>query len=419
MCQNKISSFIKDPPTSKVIVTSQKNPPNGDTLFGYFGTMDSVALKYLGFFFLAVAAQGLFFAIVQLSSTKRNAPRVFLSFTVLCFSLALTESGLWWSEQMQRVVHLMEISAPLPLLFGPLTYFYFRSSLTPIRFQRRDVLHFLPFAIYFLYCAQFYFNSTASKNAVMDGSLSFSAFFVLQIPHTLSFLIKSASLVAYSVAIWYKFYNKTQILSEVKNWFLLAFGVYVFYVINYLTFHALEKLGFVGGCSDYGIAGAMSIFIYLFAWFGFVRPQVFDGYSIVESLRPGTPVKYKSSVLTEAYEAELAARLEGLMRTEKLYKNEQLRLETLAERLGVSRNSVSQVINRSGMNFFEYINYWRIEEAKTLLSETSKRNLNVIEVAYAVGFSNKVSFNRFFKKSTGLTPTEFRKLYANKKTAHS
>ncbi len=60
------------------------------------------------------------------------------------------------------------------------------------------------------------------------------------------------------------------------------------------------------------------------------------------------------------------------------------------------------------MSFFEYINSLRVEEAKLLLKQTSKKQLTVIEIAYMVGFNNKVSFNSTFKKITGQTPSEFR-----------
>ncbi|MBK9046995.1 MAG: AraC family transcriptional regulator [Bacteroidetes bacterium] len=59
------------------------------------------------------------------------------------------------------------------------------------------------------------------------------------------------------------------------------------------------------------------------------------------------------------------------------------------------------------------MNALRIEEAKSLLANPQKHKVNVIEIAYQVGFNNKVTFNSTFKKSTGLTPTEFRKQNAS------
>jgi len=75
----------------------------------------------------------------------------------------------------------------------------------------------------------------------------------------------------------------------------------------------------------------------------------------------------------------------------------------------ISKHQLSQVINeQTGMNFFEYVNQHRIGEARQLLSATSKKELNIIDIAYEVGFNNKVSFNTAFKKITGKTPTSFR-----------
>ena len=385
------------------------------SLLFIFTKMETGNLKYLGAFFMVIAAQGFFFTLAQLSAKNKKAPRIFLSLIVLCFSICLAESGLWWTEQMDHFVHLVDISSSLPFLFGPLVYFYFKSSLHSYVFKKTDLLHLLPFFLHFLYCAQFYFNSTSQKEGMMAGEIPFTDFFQIYIPSLYTHIFKALSLVIYAGLTWRKLYHKTKVLSEVRNWFLLTFGVFVFYLLNFLVFHALKFAGIIDGCSDYGIASAMTVFVSLFSWFGFVRPKVFDGYSVNEALQPQIFQKYKSSVLSEDLEKELGLKLEDLMRTKKLFKDEQLRLDALAKLMGVSRNSVSQVINRTGMNFFEYLNSWRIEEAKKLLSETNKQQLNIIEVAYEVGFNNKVSFNKSFKKSTGLTPTEFRRLASEKK----
>lgn len=402
------------PPTSTQNHTIYKIRLYFFPVFSYFIFMEASGLKYLGGFFWVIAGQGLFFTLAQLSAKNKNAPRIFLSLTVLCFSICLVESGLWWTEQMDHFVHFMEISAPLPFLFGPLVYFYFKSSLQKYVFKKTDLLHLLPFFLFFIYCGQVYFNSTARKEAMMAGDIPFSDFFLFHISSLYTVSLKALSLVIYAIVTWRQLYPKSKVLKEVRNWFLLSFGVYGFYCLNFITFHTLAKTDLIGGCSDYGIASAMSVFICLFSWFGFVRPKIFDGYSVNEALQPAFQ-KYKSSVLSDTLEEELGIKLEELMRDKKLYKDEQVRLETLAKLLGVSRNSVSQVINRTGMNFFEYMNSWRIEEAKKLLAETTKAQFNIIEVAYEVGFNNKVSFNKSFKKSTGLTPTEFRRLVLEKK----
>ena len=70
---------------------------------------------------------------------------------------------------------------------------------------------------------------------------------------------------------------------------------------------------------------------------------------------------------------------------------------------------LSQIINDSlQKNFFDFINFYRIEESKNYLSDSKYKKLNILEVLYEVGFNSKSTFNKVFKEHTGLTPTEYR-----------
>ncbi len=67
------------------------------------------------------------------------------------------------------------------------------------------------------------------------------------------------------------------------------------------------------------------------------------------------------------------------------------------------------------MNFHELVNTYRIQEAKSILETDIQKNLNIIDVAYEVGYNNEVTFNKAFKKDT-VTPSEYQK---NSVTARS
>jgi YesN/AraC family two-component response regulator len=85
-------------------------------------------------------------------------------------------------------------------------------------------------------------------------------------------------------------------------------------------------------------------------------------------------------------------------------------LKTLAERLGVHYNYLSQIINEQfKQNFNDFINKYRIEEAKKILKTPSGSEKTILEIAYETGFYSKSVFNTAFKKFTGKTPSEFRK----------
>ena len=107
---------------------------------------------------------------------------------------------------------------------------------------------------------------------------------------------------------------------------------------------------------------------------------------------------------------ELKNDLLHLLDSEKIYRENYLNLGTLAEKLNTTRHNTSQVINEHfDMNFHELINKYRIDEAKYILNNDLKQNMNIIDIAYEVGYNNKVTFNKAFKKDTQLTPSQYQR----------
>ncbi len=129
-----------------------------------------------------------------------------------------------------------------------------------------------------------------------------------------------------------------------------------------------------------------------------------------DSVLENSTLKYKNSGLTPDAGHELAEALKQLMQKEKLYRESELKLETLASKLNVPKHYVSQIINQYyKVNYFEYINLLRIDEAKLLLVAEDKKSMNIIEVAYWVGYNTKNTFNNAFRRIVGVTPTEYRR----------
>jgi AraC-like DNA-binding protein len=63
-----------------------------------------------------------------------------------------------------------------------------------------------------------------------------------------------------------------------------------------------------------------------------------------------------------------------------------------------------------GLSFYEYVNCYRVSEAKALLSDASRKDHKIASIAYDAGFNSLSSFNDVFKKMTGQTPSQYRKL---------
>ena len=141
------------------------------------------------------------------------------------------------------------------------------------------------------------------------------------------------------------------------------------------------------------------------SWFvlkALYHPKLFLG--VDKNLRP---IKSDQVVDQSEYKEELE-RLSDYMLAEKPYLDAELSLQKLATGLGLPDKQVSQLINQQlGKHFFDYINEFRINDAKSLLKD--QLDLTVLEILYEVGFNSKSSFYTAFKKETGQTPTNYRK----------
>jgi len=108
--------------------------------------------------------------------------------------------------------------------------------------------------------------------------------------------------------------------------------------------------------------------------------------------------------------AEITLRdLNNLMENEKTYRDPDLTLRDLAEKIEITPHNLSELLNVClNQNFYTFVNNYRVEEVIKAL-ENRKIDENILTIAYEAGFKSKTSFNRTFKKVTGLTPSGYRK----------
>jgi AraC-like DNA-binding protein len=121
-------------------------------------------------------------------------------------------------------------------------------------------------------------------------------------------------------------------------------------------------------------------------------------------------LKYAKSGLNSIQMESYTKQLTELMITDKTYLEPGLTMPKLAELLNCSVNHLSQVLN-SGfeMSFFDFLNAYRIEEAKILLRSGCITLKAILDVSFAVGFNSNSAFYAAFKKNTGQTPNQFRR----------
>lgn len=125
--------------------------------------------------------------------------------------------------------------------------------------------------------------------------------------------------------------------------------------------------------------------------------------------------KYPGSSVTSEKSDALLKSLQQQMEEEALYLDPGMSLSMLAEKLGVSSNVLSQLINSEyQQSFSDYINAYRVNKAKTLLVDPAYQSEKVATIAFDSGFNSLSRFNTVFKKVVGLTPSQYKKQFSEK-----
>jgi YesN/AraC family two-component response regulator len=153
-------------------------------------------------------------------------------------------------------------------------------------------------------------------------------------------------------------------------------------------------------------------FFSLFVNFAFANLLILKSLRLPEPVSSVEKHKYEKSPLTYQAKEEILHQLEDIMLKEKLFLNPSLNLGEIAHKLSVVPKYLSQVINEQRrQNFYDFVNNYRIEEAKKILCDPAHNKEKILSVLYDCGFNSKSVFNTVFKKNTGLTPSEFRRKY--------
>jgi len=121
--------------------------------------------------------------------------------------------------------------------------------------------------------------------------------------------------------------------------------------------------------------------------------------------------KYETSSLNRKKMEQTVKELISYIEKEKPYRREGLTIRELADRLDLKAHHLSQSINTVlNQNFYSFINSYRLIDVKEKLSDPNYIDISILSIAFDAGFKSKAAFNSIFKKTTGMTPTEYRKI---------
>jgi AraC-like DNA-binding protein len=343
--------------------------------------------------FLFAVAMGLFlFFSILLGKNKKHLP---IGLLVLAFSLILFQYVLYWTRYEEVIPYFGMLPHLCYYTTGPLLYLYFLTLYKKdIRFNY--AWHFLPaFLVLITY-------SAVLANYLWNWDLTIPWRWFSQNPWFIAVHMGFYTLASLKLVVKSKTETEFEILR--KRWTKILILLYATFLLAYISYYVLVNFDFFNSEWDYMISFTMSASIYLIGYFIMKEPQVFDGEFLTELF---LPVQNKDASFEESLLHEFYQKLTKHMVTEKPYIDNELRLVNLADQLGFSTHLLSKVINKkSGKNFNQFVNEYRLQEAKRLLHENPEYSVKTIY--FDVGFNNKATFYNAFKKEFQCTPLEFR-----------
>jgi AraC-like DNA-binding protein len=296
-------------------------------------------------------------------------------------------------------------AVPFFAIWGPSMYLYIRSETSRnMRLQTSHLVHFLPFilcGLYFLFA--FHLHPLAEKKELLlsGGAFNFnlrkfySAFIAVQV-----FAYNVLSITSIQK------YGRSHPLQSgaVRHRFhwnrFIIYGYFLACICNNIASWVFPHTN-TADFSPYFFISAILFLLY----FSVILVGALLGSHF------GHPLKQpKSQYFTKELAAVLKARLDAFMAGEKPYLQFNLTLAELASSLGYRERELSEYINTCYRTTFQdFLNQYRIEEAKKLLAPGSDNRKTILEIAYESGFNSKSAFNHAFRKHTQTTPSNFRK----------
>ncbi len=349
-----------------------------------------------------VAGIGISVLIEFLLVSKKNksASDLILTAWMFLILLHLFDSYLSFTGKIFDLPFLLAVEQPFPLLHGVLLYFYV-ATLTNQLPGRRGllVLHFLPAVAMYAYLLTFFILPAEQKIRIYrNQGAGFETYMQIRwyaiACSGVFYVVWSALLLRkHRHAIRDQFSDLHKINLQWLR--ILTYGLGIIWV--FVIFFR----------SDLLVMGGVVVFVFIIGFFG-ARQAVIFGSTPAAEEGAEQRKKYPKSGLTEETARTLHQSLLKMMADEALYKKSDLSINDLASKLAVHPNYLSQIINQTeNKNFYDFVNTYRIEEFKRLIAKPENQQFTLLSVAYDCGFSSKSSFNRYFKKAMGQTPSEY------------
>jgi AraC-like DNA-binding protein len=374
----------------------------------------------VGLVFIIGSIQAFIFLLLLLTKKQKLVADKILAVWFAVIALHLLIRYIYSAGYISYLPHLLGTHIGFPLLYGPLLLIYVESLTNKNqRIPKINALHFIPFIVVIVASFPLLFQTAEYKLDIINGNIEYKKFYLPIIMmqlltgpvYVVWVLLKIkrhksqiGQLFSYTEKIELK-WLKNLTISLAAVWFII-FVVYIIWELFDVAFDFEKELIIYTG---------VTVFVFFIGFKGLKQSPAFSVYSGFgkeqtdnDGLRDsssGINKEFKS----EDYSKQEVEKLIKHMDEKKPYLEEKLMLSDIAHELGMRQYKLTKLINDEfKMNFFNFINSYRIEEVKKQLINPKNNNFTVLAIAFDCGFSSKASFNRIFKKMMNQTPSEYR-----------
>lgn len=302
--------------------------------------------------------------------------------------------------------------------YGPLLYLYVRHMANPsLKYQPWHTLHFVPFLVFFAVSVIF---RNVSLFEDLSGFFTIDRFTPIRIIYSACFFL---SVTVYSILSFIQIRRHQVHLRDIVsftsekitlNWMkILSITFYVGYIVIFI----LGGIDIIAGLVPFDPYILTFIFIaffsFAYSFYAIRQPEMLD-YPVAQreeddiAVQAGAEKYAKSGLRKEQAEAYLT-KLLSYMDDEKPYLDGDLTIHHLAQKTGIPRHYITEVLNEKyGRNFFTFVNEYRVREVISRINDPKYQHYTILAIAFDAGFNSKSTFNTIFKAYTGNTPSEYR-----------
>ncbi len=274
----------------------------------------------------------------------------------------------------------------LLLLIGPLLKWYISSMTQPdFRLLKIHYVELIPFLLLFItsfFITKNWFDANNRQSVIIFGSTIIFIYL-----HFAFYIFISGKVLKKT----YKKHTETLKTKSQKNILSWLYTVIIGFIMIWISYF----LNIIENSVPYIIGPIIySVVIYYLS---------FKAFKLKVTDITGSVFKIKDDIV-------LFNDISQLIIDEKLYLESDISLSSVSKLVGKSTQKTSEAINQySNQNFNDFINYYRIQDAKKMLIDEKTKKYTISSIAFDIGFSSLSSFNSAFKKFEGTTPSSYRK----------